>query len=574
MCTFGINDMEPFKLPRNILVCVAWPYVNSEPHLGHIAGMNVPADIFARYHRIIGNRVAMVSGSDMHGTPTALRAADEGVQPEDIAFRYHNIWSDCMKQMGFSYDIYTHTHTAVHEEVTQDILRTLDENGYIYEDTQLMPFSETEQRFLPDRFVEGICPSCNADGARGDQCDACGRTLDPSDLINIRSVRDGSTPVFKDTKHLMFKLSAFQEQLEDWVGERQDWRPNVRNQTLGFIAEGLHDRAVTRDIEWGVPVPRANYEKKRVYVWFEAVIGYLSATIALSEQSDKPDAWKEFWHNPESESYYFQGKDNIPFHTVLWPAMLMGYGGLNLPTDVVANEFLNLDGQGFSSSRNWAVWLPDYLERYDVDPLRYYLASIMPETSDSDFTWRGFLETNNNVLVATLGNFVHRTLSMTTRNFENAVPQPGELTVDDEDAIDACRRTLETVANSIETRRFRRALYEAMELARIGNRYLDSSEPWKVVKADRNRAGTSLWVALNIVATLRTVFYPFIPFSSEKIHGLLGFDGDTKSDGWKMRDIEAGRPLPNPTPLFKKLDPEIVDLEIQRLVTQQSGSKQ
>ena len=535
--------------------------------------MNVPADIFARYHRMIGNRVAMVSGSDMHGTPTALRAADEGVQPEDIAFRYHEIWADCMERMGFSYDLYTHTHTKIHEEVAQDVLLTLDKHGYIYEDKQLMPYSETEQRFLSDRFVEGGCPHCDCDSARGDQCDVCGRTLDATELINIRSIRDGSTPIFRETTHLMIKLSAFQESLEKWVADKNEWRPNVRNQTIGFLNEGLHDRAMTRDIEWGVPVPKhrfEGYEKKRIYVWFEAVIGYFSATKAWAINSADEDDWKEFWHSPDAESYYFQGKDNIPFHTVLWPAMLMGYGGLNLPTDVVANEYLNLDGQGFSSSRNWAVWLPDYLERYEVDPLRYYLASIMPETSDSDFTWEGFLAANNNVLVATLGNFVHRTLTITTRNFDNKVPEPGELAPQDQTVIDACSKTLDDVAASIETRRFRQALNHAMELARVGNRYLDSEEPWRTVKSDPEKAANTLWTALNVIATLRTVFYPFIPFSSDKIHHLLGFDGETAADGWRKREIVPGAPLPKPRPLFRKLDPEIVEQEKERLIVQQS----
>lgn len=562
-------------MSKNILVCVAWPYVNSEPHLGHIAGMNVPADIFARYHRMIGNRVAMVSGSDMHGTPTALRAVDEGVRPEDIAFKYHKIWADCMERMGFSYDLYTHTHTKIHEEVAQDVLLTLDKHGYIYEDKQLMPYSETEERFLSDRFVEGICPHCDFDGARGDQCDGCGRTLDATELIAIRSIRDGSTPVFKETTHLMIRLSAFQEPLEKWVSDKNEWRPNVRNQTIGFLNEGLHDRAMTRDIEWGVMVPKhrfQGFDKKRIYVWFEAVIGYFSATKAWAICSAGEDDWKEFWHKPDAESYYFQGKDNIPFHTVLWPAMLMGYGGLNLPTDVVANEYLNLDGQGFSSSRNWAVWLPDYLERYEVDPLRYYLASIMPETSDSDFTWEGFFAANNNVLVATLGNFIHRTLTITTRNFDGQVPVPDDLGVQDQKVLDACSQALDDVATSIESRRFRRALYQAMELARVGNRYLDAEEPWRTVKSNPDKAATTLWTSLNVISTLRTVFYPFIPFSSDKIHNLLGFDGETATDGWRTRAVEPGAALPKPLPLFRKLEPEIVEQEKERLLLQQADA--
>ncbi len=549
-------------------MCVAWPYVNSAPHLGHIAGMNVPADIFARYHRIAGNNVAMVSGSDMHGTPTALRALDEGVRPEDIAFRYHEIWANCMKQMGFSYDLYTHTHTDIHKEVAQDILLTLDRAGYIYEDTQSMPFSVTEQRFLSDRFVEGTCPVCGETRARGDQCDSCGRTLDPIDLIDIKSIRDGSTPEFRDTTHLMIQLSAFQERLEEWVKTKRDWRPNVYNQTMGFLAEGLHDRAMTRDIEWGVPVPFEGYDKKRIYVWFEAVIGYLSATKAWAQQTGDLEAWKDFWHQPDAESYYFQGKDNIPFHTVLWPAMLMGYGGLNLPTDVVANEFLNLDGAGFSSSRNWAVWLPDYLERYDVDPLRYYLASIMPETGDSDFTWEGYFAANNNVLVATLGNFVHRTLTITARNFDGKVPEPGELSTADQEVLTACEDALENVGSSIDARRFRRALYEAMELARVGNRYLDAQEPWRTVRSDRAAAAKTLSVAINVISTLRTLFYPFMPFSSEKMHDLLGFDGDVLGDGWRRRVVEPGSTLERPVPIFRKLDESIIEEERARLEAQ------
>ena len=554
-------------MPRTILVCVAWPYVNSEPHLGHIAGMNVPADIFARYHRLVGNKVAMVSGSDMHGTPTALRAADEGVDPADIAFRYHEIWSDCMERMGFSYDLYTHTHTDVHEKVALDVLKRLDSGGYIYEATQQMPWAETEQRFLSDRFVEGECPNCGYGSARGDQCDGCGRTLDPSDLIGLRSIRDGSTPVFRDTTHLMFKLSAFQARLEEWVSTKSDWRPNVRNQTLGYLREGLHDRAVTRDIEWGIPLGRDGYELKRIYVWFEAVIGYLSATKALSQQ-DAGVEWREFWEDPSAESYYFQGKDNVPFHTVLWPAMLMGYGGLNLPTDVVANEFLNLAGDGFSSSRNWAVWLPDYLSRHQPDPLRYYLASIMPETSDSDFTWSGYLAANNNELVATLGNFVHRTLTMTVRNFDRTVPPATELDDEDHAALASCADVLGKVSRSIDSRHFRRGLYEAMELARVGNRYLDARQPWASRLSDRARTATTLNVACNIISTLRTVWYPFLPFTSAKMHDALGFDGDVLTDGWRLRSVEPGSALPDPVPLFEKLDPGIVEEEQTRLDAQ------
>ena len=552
-------------MPRKILVAVAWPYVNGEPHLGHIAGMNVPADIFARFHRIVGNEVVMVSGSDMHGTPTTLKAADEGVSPEVIATRYHEIWSKALEDMSFSYDLYTHTHTDRHREVTQELFTKLKKNGHLVEATQSMPFSETEQRFLSDRFVVGTCPHCASDSARGDQCDNCGRTLDPIDLINIRSSRDGSTPIFKDTTHQMLRLGDFQGALEEWVEDKNDWRQNVRNQTLGILREGLHDRAITRDIEWGVPVPLEGYESKRIYVWFEAVIGYLSATRSWAEQQGTPDAWKKWWVEPDGESYYFQGKDNVSFHTIMLPSILLGSGKLNMPTDVVANEYLNLGGIDFSKSRGHAVWLPDFLTRYEPDPLRYYLASIMPETSDSEFTWQGFHAANNNELVATFGNFVHRVLTITTRNFDNTVPTPAQLSEDDEVALTACDTALREVSNAIEARKFRDGLRSAMRLAQTGNRYIDAREPWKTVKIDKEAAGTALWVGLNIISTLRTVFYPYLPTSADKIHNMLFKDSDTLSDGWSKRDIIPNAPIGKPTPLFHKLDNAIIEEENARL---------
>ncbi len=559
-------------MPRKILVAVAWPYVNGPPHLGHIAGMNVPADIFVRYHRLAGNEAIMVSGSDMHGTPTALRAADEGVAPLVIAERYHAVWSECLSAMGFSYDIYTHTDTENHYEVTHDIFNTLRESGYLYESVQTMPYSVTEGRFLSDRFVEGECPHCDNANARGDQCDKCGRTLDASDLLNIRSKRDGSTPEFRDTSHQFLRLSAFQDELERWVEGREDWRSNVRRQTLAWLREGLRDRAITRDIDWGIPVPVDGYEDKRIYVWFEAVIGYLSAAKEWAQRRGEPDGWKRFWEDADAETYYFQGKDNIPFHTLIWPAMLMGYGGLNLPTDVVANEYLNFRGREFSKSRNWAVWLPDYLERYEADPLRYYLAATMPETSDTDFTWEAFVAANNNELVATFGNFVHRTMTIANRNFDGAAPEPGPMAEIDEDAIGACDTALAEVSSAIEARRFRDGLRAAMALAQHGNRYMDRKAPWAEVKTDRAAAGTTLWTALNIVSTLRTVMHPFVPFASEEIHDMLGFEGSVVEGGWARREVLPGAPLRRSRPLFRKLDESVVEDEYARLEAAGAGA--
>jgi methionyl-tRNA synthetase len=514
----------------------------------------------------------------MHGTPTALRARDEGVEPLEVANRFDAVHRDTYEKFGISYDLYTSTHTKNHERVTHELFRVLRSRGYLYEATQRMPFSTTEGRFLSDRFVEGTCPHCGNTAARGDQCDNCGRTLDPSDLINIRSKHDGSTPVFRDTVHQLFKLSAFQGPLREWVSPHQEWRPAVRNVTLGLLNEGLHDRAVTRDIEWGVPVPLPGYEHKRIYVWFEAVMGYLSATIEWAANSGDPESWKDFWLDPAAESYYFLGKDNIPFHTVIWPAMIMGYndgvspaggqpipGPLNLPTDIVAQEFLNLGGGKFSKSRGNAVWLPDFLSRYDPEPLRYYLTSVSPETSDTEFSWQGFHAANNNELVATLGNFIHRVLTITHRNFAGATPAPGQLGSAEDAAIAACEKAIRDVSAALEARRLREGLQAAMALAQHGNRYVDAKAPWSQVKADRAGAATTLWTALNIVATLKAVLYPYLPESCEKTHRMLGLPGTALAAGLRRPEIKPGAPLGEPVALFKKLDDSIVDMENEKL---------
>ncbi len=552
-------------MPDQILVAVAWPYVNGPPHLGHIAGNTLPADIFARYHRMVGNNVLMVSGSDMHGTPTMLRAREEGVSAKEVATRFHKAHAEAYERLGAAYDLYTHTDTPNHHAVSQDMFRKLLDAGYLREQTTQMPFCTVEQRFLSDRFVEGTCPHCGATEARGDQCNQCGKTLDPIELGDIRCKEDGSTPEFRDTRHYSLRLSAFQERLEQWVSKQDHWRPNVRNFTQGLLRDGLHDRAITRDIEWGIKVPVDGYEDKRIYVWFEAVIGYLSASKEWAKINGEPEAWRAWWEDPNARCFYFQGKDNIPFHTIIWPSMLMGYGGLNLPYDVPANEFLTLEGRGLSTSQNWAIWLPDYLERYEPDPLRYYLSAIMPETSDSDFSWAGYVRRNNDELVATLGNFVHRVLTITARTFDGRVPEPGSLDETDLEALAACDDALTGMARHLEGRQFREGLHSLMALAQHGNRYVDRKAPWATVKTDRNAAATTLWTALNLVATIRTLSYPYLPFSAEKMHALLGFDGNVLGDGWKRRSPEPGGLLATPVPLFKKLDDSVVEEETMRL---------
>ncbi|MBI2964794.1 MAG: methionine--tRNA ligase [Chloroflexi bacterium] len=555
-------------MPEHILVAVAWPYTNDEPHLGHLAGACLPADIFARYHRLAGDHVLMVSGSDMHGTPTMLRALQEGVAPAVIANRFHEIHYDAYTRMGISFDLYTTTATANHREVAQDIFLHLLRNGHLSEKTIQMPWCEREGRFLTDRFVEGECPHCGFPKARGDQCDNCNRTLDPVDLKGIRCKRDGTTPVFRDTTHFFLKLTDFQRPLEEWIARQDHWRPTVRNMSMGLLREGLIDRAVTRDIEYGVPVPVEGYEQKRIYVWIEALTGYLSASKEWSRAHGDPDAWKRWWHDPKAKCVYFLGKDNITFHTILWPAMLMGYGGqprLNLPYDVPACEWLTIERRKQSKSQHWAVWLRDYLSRYDPDPLRYYLAAVMPETSDSDFTWDGFYSRNNDELVGTLGNFVHRVLSLIARNFDGKVPDPGEMDQADHAALEACDIALRDAAAGLSGRRFRDGLRAFMELAQHGNRYVDGKAPWQSIKTDRARTATTLWVGLNVIATLRTVIYPYLPFSSEKLHALLGEPATVLSTGWRRTTPEAGRTLPPPKALFKKLEPGIVEMEVDRM---------
>jgi methionyl-tRNA synthetase len=551
-------------LPENILVAVAWPYANGPLHLGHIAGAYLPADIFARYHRLKGNRVLMVSGSDQHGTPITLKAEQEGVPPAEVAGRYHKEFLESWQQLGISFDLFTTTDTANHAEVAHDIFLRLLDKGYIYKGSMPQAYCPHCKRSLPDRYVEGTCPNCNYNGARGDQCDNCGRTLNPSDLIGVRCRICSSAPVFENSEHYFLKLSAFEEQLRKWVGDKTFWRQNVQNFTLGFLEGGLKDRAITRDIEWGVSVPQPGFEKKRIYVWFEAVIGYLSASKEWAKLQGHDEAWQQFWTG-ENKSYYFIGKDNIPFHTIIWPAMLMGYGGLNLPYDVPANEFLTVEGKKLSTSRNWAVWLPDYLQRYDPDPLRYYLSISMPETGDMDFSWHEFLRKNNDELVATYGNLVNRVLSFTSRNFDASVPDPGELDEVSKNLLEKARRTLEEVDRQLYRCRFKEALKAAMALAQDVNRYLDDTAPWKMIKQDRQAAGRSVYTAIGAISALKTMLYPFLPFTSQKLHNFLGFEGDVRDAGWELRLPPAGSSLPQPQALFIKLEDKIVAEEMARL---------
>ncbi len=552
-------------MTEKILVGVAWPYANGSLHMGQIAGAYLPADIFARYHRLKGNDVLMVSGSDQHGTPITIKAEQEGKKPAEIAGRYHREFLESWQKLGISFDLFTTTGTKNHAEVTQDIFLTLLKKGYIYKAKASQPYCPQCQRFLPDRYIEGTCPFCGSPGARGDQCDSCGKPMNPAELLSPRCRLCAAAPVFEDSEHFFLKLSAFQDKLLEWVKPKKHWRTNVLNFTVRYLEDGLKDRAITRDIDWGVPVPLEGYGSKRIYVWFEAVIGYLSASKEWAKINGDGERWRAFWQGDDSKSYYFIGKDNIPFHTIIWPAMLMGYGGLNLPYDVPSNEFLTIEGKKLSTSQNWAVWLPDYLSRYDPDPLRYLLSINMPETSDTDFSWREFFRRNNDELVATYGNLVNRVLTFVYRNFDGCVPQPGELDKQSQKLLKKAEETINTVGDLISQCHFKQGVMAAMALAQEANRYLDDKSPWKIIKENKEAAAKSLYVALGVISALKTALYPFLPFSSQKLHEYLGFEGKVEDYGWKPSPPPPGQKLGEPKPLFTKLDEKLVDEETARL---------
>jgi methionyl-tRNA synthetase len=587
-------------MANHIHVSVAWPYANGDLHVGHLAGAYLPADIFARYHRLKGNNVLMVSGSDSHGTPITVEADKRGVSPREVFEHYHHRFLETQKQIGISYDLFTHTDTENHHRIAQDFFTILYENEYLYRKVQRQLYSESEGRFLPDRYVEGTCPICGYTEARGDQCDNCGNLLDALDLIDPRSKTDGSTPVVRETEHFFLDLPAFSDELLAYLDEHKDhWRPSVINFARNFVEGGLKGRAVTRDVEWGIPVPLEGWEDKRLYVWFEAVMGYFTASVEWAVNSGQPEAWKEWWYNPEAKIYNFIGKDNIPFHTVIWQAELMGVERiyeedssktLNLPYDVPANEFMNIEGAQFSKSRNWAVWLPDILERFDPDAIRFYVTFAMPETRDSDFSWGEFVRRNNDDLVATWGNLANRVLSFAYKHWEGVIPDPGELRPEDKKLLSLVEAGFEQVGAQLEAVHLRAALQQALAIAREVNGYLDRAPWFGVIKEDRQAAARTVYTALRAIDSLKILFAPFLPFSSEQLHRTFGYDepifgdlrietfeesershealvydGASTSGRWVPSQLEAGRKFEKPEPLFKKLDEDVIDAELSRL---------
>jgi len=552
-------NKETYTSMERIFVGVAWPYANGSLHLGTVVGCLLPGDIFARYHRMKGNEVLMVSGSDEHGTPITITAEKEGVNPQEIVDRYHKEHKKNLEELGIKFENFTRTSNPFHKNVVRNFFLKLYENGYIYPKKVHAFYCNQCNRFLPDRYVEGICPYCHG-RARGDQCEECGRTLEINEILEPKCKICGSTPILKETEHLFFKLSAFEDKLLEWLKDKDYWRDNVLNFTINFIKSGLQDRAITRDLEWGVEVPLEGYENKRIYVWFDAVIGYLSASMEWAEKNGKPDEWKKWWME-EARHYYFLAKDNIPFHTIIWPAMLMGHGGLNLPYDVPANEYLTLSGEQFSKSRGIGIWIPDILKKFDADMIRYYLSINMPEKRDTDWRWDDFVAKINNELVAIYGNFIHRVLSFIHKNFGKIPPytKKGEY---DEEVLNDVKKDFREIGEHIEKCQFKEGMKKIMRIAQSGNRYMNSSEPWKLIKEDKERCGSVMNVCTQIVGILAIASAPYMPQTADKIWKMMGYERSIHQQGWGEISEMEERVIQRPYPLFSKLDiKEIVQEE-------------
>ena len=547
--------------PRKVLVAVGWPYAQGSLHLGHLAGAYLPADIYARYRRSRGDDVLMVSGSDVHGTPITVKAEEEGVDPSVIVDRYHAEFLDTWDALDLQWDLYTTTGTDNHRRVAQEFFLRLLENGHLYRHTTEQFYDEAHERFLPDRYVEGTCPHCGYEEARGDQCDNCGRTLDPTDLIDPRSKTSGSTPVLRETEHYYWRLSAFEEPLLEWLDAQEGWRPHVVNFAKGMVTEGLHDRSFTRDLDWGIPIPVDDIgDGKSIYVWWEAVMGYLSAPQEWAQLHGDPDAWREWWENPDAETLYFIGKDNVPVHAIYWPALLMGHGDLNLPSDVPANQFLTFGGHKASKSRGVGRPLGWYLERFDTDGIRYALAQSLPETSDSDLADDEIVRRVNDELVATWGNLVNRVVSMTGKYFDGVVPEPGALDDVDRAALDGRTVALDEAAAALDAVKLRAGITRAMQLAQEANIYLNDRQPWKTAADDPQRTGTSLWVALQQIATTAVMLSPYLPGTSRRTLEALGVDVPPDGPTWGAPDVRAGTKLDALGPLFTKVE---IDLDAE-----------
>jgi methionyl-tRNA synthetase len=553
------------SVPKRYTVTAALPYANGPVHIGHLAGVYLPADIYVRYLRAQNRDVKFICGSDEHGVPITIRAQKEGVTPQQVVDKYHKIIGDSFKEFNVSFDVYSRTSSKTHAEVSSEFFKKLyAENKFIEQTTQQL-YDEQAGQFLADRYVVGTCPNCGNENAYGDQCERCGSSLSPTELINPRSMLSGNTPVLRDTKHWFLPLDQYEPWLREWIieGHKSDWKTNVYGQCKSWIDQGLHPRAVTRDLDWGVPVPVPGAEGKVLYVWFDAPIGYISAT-----KEGFPDEWEKYWQDPETKLVHFIGKDNIVFHCIIFPVMLKAHGNYILPDNVPANEFLNLEGDKISTSRNWAVWLHEYLQDFpgQADVLRYVLCANAPETKDNDFTWKDFQARNNNELVATLGNFVNRAAVLTQKFFEGKVPERGELQAIDEEVFRQVAEFPNRVGELIEHYRFRDALAEVLNLARVGNKYLAETEPWKLIKTDAARTGTVLHVALQVAAALVPLLMPFLPESAGKLAQMLNFAPGDWASAARAEQLPAGHQLQKPSLLFALIDDSVVNAQVQKLL--------
>ena len=557
---------------KRTTVTSALPYANGPVHIGHLAGVYVPADIYVRYLRLKKEDVLFIGGSDEHGVPITIRAKKEGITPQDVVDRYHKIIKDSFEEFGISFDVYGRTTSKVHRETASEFFRTLYDKGEFVEKTSMQYYDEEAHTFLADRYITGECPHCHAEGAYGDQCEKCGTSLSPTDLINPKSAISGSKPVMRETKHWYLPLDKHEAWLRQWILEdHKEWRNNVYGQCKSWLDMGLQPRAVSRDLDWGIPVPVEGAEGKVLYVWFDAPIGYISNTKELL-----PDSWETWWKDPETRLVHFIGKDNIVFHCIVFPAMLKAEGSYILPDNVPSNEFLNLEGDKISTSRNWAVWLHEYLRDFPgkQDVLRYVLTANAPETKDNDFTWKDFQARNNNELVAVYGNFVNRALQLTQKYYDGVVPACGELTEYDRQTLDEFKDVKAKVEELLDAFKFRDAQKEAMNLARIGNKYIADSEPWKVVKTDPERVKTVIYISLQLTANLAIAFEPFLPFSSEKLRKMLNMESFEWNQLGRTDLLQAGHRLAKPELLFEKIEDDVIEAQVQKLLDTKKANEE
>ncbi|MFV0572208.1 MAG: methionine--tRNA ligase [Xanthomarina gelatinilytica] len=580
------QPIKPALSASRYTITAALPYTNGPIHIGHLAGVYVPADIYARYLRLTGNDVAFICGSDEHGVPITIKAKKEGVSPQDIVDKYHAIIKKSFEDFGISLDNYSRTSAKIHHETASEFFRTLYSKGEFIEEVTEQLYDEETNQFLADRFVIGTCPKCGNEESYGDQCETCGTSHNATDLINPKSAITGNVPTLKQTKHWFLPLDKHEAFLREWIlkGHKKDWKPNVYGQVKSWIDDGLRPRAVTRDLDWGIPVPLPDAEGKVLYVWFDAPIGYISATKEWAEREGKD--WEPYWKDKDTKLVHFIGKDNIVFHCIIFPAMLKAEGSYILPDNVPANEFLNLEGNKLSTSKNWAVWLPEYLEDFpnQQDVLRYALTANAPETKDNDFTWKDFQARNNNELVAIFGNFINRVVVLTNKYYNGLVPEPSEFSQIDEETLAAVKAYPAVIASSIERYRFREASQELMNLARLGNKYLADEEPWKVIKENEARTRTIMFVALQIASALATLSEPFLPFTSNKLKSILNVsssDSTTENrieNSWydiasKDTLLPVGHQIGKAELLFSKIEDETVQAQIDKLLATKKANE-